>query len=105
MSSDPQAKTSTNGDDLSQLTPKVAKDQAFQWGLQRSEGWTPSGLFTLREAMKLYGLKRHQIYAAGNRGELHTVQRGGQGREYYLEFELVKLAQEIGVLYSESSAA
>jgi hypothetical protein len=54
--------------------------------------------------MQRFGLKRHHIYAAGNRGEVHTVKRGETGREYYLEFELVKLAKEIG-LYSESSAA
>jgi hypothetical protein len=46
--------------------------------------------------MQRFSLKRHHIYAAGNRGELHTVRRGKAGREYYLQFELEKLARDIG---------
>jgi hypothetical protein len=50
---------------------------------------------TLREAKAELGLTEYQVYTAVQRREIRCIQPGGKGRKWYLEDELMGLAERL----------
>jgi excisionase family DNA binding protein len=58
------------------------------WNARKPE---PSGLLTLTEAAELLGVDYKVIYALANAGLIDALQRGGKGRVYYSEAQLLRV--------------
>lgn len=59
---------------------------------------THDNLLNAREALRKYGVTKWVLYRLAEQGVIRAVQRGGEGRVYYLESEIKALKNNLNWL-------